>query len=46
MPPDNAVYYHVAYVVVGVMYLGYAVLLGRRRARVRRLLEQGAERRA
>ena len=44
MPPDNAGYYHAAYVVVGALYLGYALLLMRRRARVRRLLERDAER--
>jgi hypothetical protein len=42
--PDNAIYYHVAYVAVGVMYLGYALLLGRRRARVRRALEGSDQR--
>jgi hypothetical protein len=40
MTPDNAIYYHVAYAVVAVLYVGYAVLLGRRRARVRRALER------
>ena len=40
--PDNAGYYHAAYVVAAVVYLGYALLLVRRRARARRAL--GAER--
>jgi hypothetical protein len=39
MPPDNAVYYHAAYAVIGVLYVGYALLLVRRRARVRRALD-------
>jgi CcmD family protein len=39
MPPDNAGYFHAAYAVVGVLYLGYALLLVRRRAAVRRRLE-------
>jgi hypothetical protein len=44
MPPDNAVYYHVAYGVVAVLYAGYALLLARRRARVRRALERSGQR--
>ena len=36
--PDNAAYYHAAYVVAAVVYLGYALLLVRRRARARRAL--------
>lgn len=40
MTPDNGSYFHAAYVVVAVLLLGYAVLLGRRRARVRRALER------
>jgi hypothetical protein len=39
MPPDNAVYFHAAYGVIAALYAGYAVLLMRRRARVRRALE-------
>ena len=39
--PDNAVYYHAAYVVTAVVYLGYALLLVRRRARARRALGGG-----
>lgn len=39
-PPDNAVYFHAAYVVVALLYLGYAVLLARRRARARRELSR------
>jgi hypothetical protein len=38
MPPDNAAFYHAAYVAVAVMYLGYTVALLRRRARVREAL--------
>ena len=38
MPPDNAVYFQSAYVAIMVLYVGYAVLLVRRRARVRRAL--------
>ena len=38
MPPDNAVYYHAAYAAIGVLYVGYALLLARRRAAVRRRL--------
>jgi hypothetical protein len=37
-PPDNAGYFHAAYVVAALLYLGYALLLVRRRARVRRAL--------
>ena len=37
MPPDNAGYFHAAYAVVAVVYAGYALLLMRRRARVRRI---------
>jgi hypothetical protein len=39
--PDNAFYFHAAYVVAAVAYLGYAVLLLRRRARTRRALGAG-----
>jgi hypothetical protein len=42
MPPDNASFFEAAYAVVAVMYLGYAVLLMRRRARVRRALDAAA----
>lgn len=38
MPPDNAVYFHAAYVLAALVYLGYAALLVRRRARARRAL--------
>ena len=38
MPPDNAGYFHAAYVLAALVYVGYAVLLVRRRARVRRAL--------
>ena len=40
MTPDNGSYFQAAYVVVAVLLLGYAALLGRRRARVRRALER------
>lgn len=33
--PDNAWYYQVAYVAAAAVYLGYAVILLRRRARTR-----------
>ena len=39
-PPDNAGYMHAAYVLALVVYGGYAVVLLRRRARVRRLLDR------
>ena len=39
MPPDNAGYFHAAYIAIVVLYVGYAALLMRRRARVRRALE-------
>jgi hypothetical protein len=42
--PDNAGYYHAAYVVAAVVYLGYVLLLVRRRARARRALGAGAGR--
>ncbi len=42
--PDNAGYYHAAYGIAAVVYLGYALLLVRRRARARRAL--GADARA
>ncbi len=37
--PDNAVYFQAAYVVVAAAYLAYAVSLARRRARIRRQLQ-------
>ncbi len=42
--PDNSGYFHAAYAVAVVVYLAYAVLLVRRRARARRAL--GADRAA
>ncbi len=39
--PDNAGYFHAAYVVAAVVYLGYTALLVRRRARARRALQAG-----
>ncbi|MDF1502445.1 hypothetical protein [Roseisolibacter sp. H3M3-2] len=40
MPPDNGVYFQAAYAVIGVLYAGYALLLMRRRARVRKALDE------
>ena len=40
MTPDNAFYYHAAYVVAGAVYLGYVAILLRRRARARRELAE------
>ena len=40
MVPDNAVYMHAAYTIAAVVYLGYALTLLRRRARVRAALRQ------
>jgi hypothetical protein len=40
--PDNAGYFHAAYAMAALVYLGYAVLLVRRRSRVRRALEREA----
>ena len=37
-PPDNAAYLHAAYALVLFVYGGYAAVLLRRRARVRRAL--------
>ncbi len=39
MTPDNAIYFQAAYVVIAALYAGYAALLVRRRARVRRALD-------
>ena len=44
MTPDNAAFFHAAYVVVVVLYLGYAAALLRRRARVREALAAEAAR--
>jgi hypothetical protein len=33
MPPDNSYWYHLAYTVAGVVYVGYAVTLWWRRRR-------------
>jgi hypothetical protein len=38
--PDNASFMHAAYAVAAVVYLGYALTLVRRRARVRAALRQ------
>jgi len=43
MPPDNANFYHAAYAVAIAVYGLYAVLLRRRRVRVREALAQLAE---
>ena len=39
-PPDNAGFMHAAYALAVLVYGGYAVVLLRRRARVRRLLDR------
>ena len=39
-PPDNASYFHAAYVLIVLIYGGYAGVLLRRRARVRRVLDR------
>jgi len=39
-PPDNAAFLHAAYVLAVFVYGGYAVILVRRRARVRRILDR------
>ena len=46
MPPDNAVYFQAAYAAIAALYVGYAALLMRRRARVRRALERETATRA
>ena len=38
--PDNASYMYAAYTIAAVVYVGYAVALLRRRARVRAALRQ------
>ncbi len=43
MPPDNAGYFYAAYALAALVYVGYAVLLVRRRARARRALGLGRE---
>lgn len=40
MTPDNAYYFHLAYALAGVVYLGYVGILLRRRARSRRELAE------
>ena len=40
--PDNASYYHAAYIVAAIVYLAYTAALLRRRARVRAALENEA----
>ena len=42
--PDNAIYYHAAYIVAGVVYAGYIVSLVIRWRRVRRRQEQARSR--
>ena len=42
MPPDNAGYMHAAYAVAAVLYIGYGLLLYRRRAKVRAQLKPDA----
>jgi hypothetical protein len=43
MPPDNAGYYHAAYIVAALIYGLYAATLWRRRARVRAAARRMAE---
>ena len=43
MPPDNSSYMHAAYAVAVVVYASYAILLWRRRARVREALRRATE---
>ena len=38
--PDNSTFMHAAYAIAAFLYLGYAVALVRRRARVRAALRQ------
>ena len=40
MTPENAGFYHAAYLAAAVVYLAYAAALLRRRARVRRALAE------
>ena len=42
MPPDNGSYFVAAYAAAAVVYFGYALILFRRRARARRVLETAA----
>lgn len=44
MTPDNAGYLHAAYALALCVYVGYALLLVRRRARARRALGAGRPR--
>jgi len=39
-PPDNAGFMHAAYALALLVYGGYAAVLLRRRARVRRILDR------
>jgi hypothetical protein len=39
MPPDNGSYLVAAYALTALVYVGYALLLMRRRARARRALD-------
>ena len=42
--PDNAGYFHAAYLLTALVYVGYAVLLVRRRTRARRALDAPVDR--
>ena len=44
MTPDTSAYYHAAYVVVALLYTGYALSIGVRARRVRERLRKLAER--
>ena len=44
MTPDNAGYFHAAYALALLVYVGYALVLVRRRARARRALDAGRPR--
>ena len=43
-PPDTSSYYHVAYVWVAAVYIGYSVLLWMRSRRLRRAISSPEER--
>jgi hypothetical protein len=41
VPPDNGAYLVAAYALTALVYVGYSVILVRRRARARRALDAG-----
>jgi len=45
-PPDTSSYYHIAYVWVAAVYIGYSVLLWTRGRSMRRAARSGEERAA